>query len=163
MPWIPEWILIFKKSWVWFLFTSIVIIEGIIIIFEVLGAAISLIRITGLIVIPRSKFLLFDWKWMILVSKEVWMTVLIIIFKCCPSVRVAMPPLSSSIPHILHFPNMILELFLHHIQYNITIPITPCPWTFEKNHKTTEIQQRTICERQCSLIETARKDFIFSI
>lgn len=59
----------------------------------------------------------------IMVSKEIGVAVLII-FKCRPSHWVAMS-LFGSISHILHLSNMVFEFFLHHIQYNVTIPITP--------------------------------------
>lgn len=86
--------------------------------------------------ILRSKFFLHNFKWTILVSKEVWVTIFIniIIFKCRPSWWVAML-LFGSISHTLHFSYMVLEFFLHHIQYNITIPITPWPSPFKENQK----------------------------
>lgn len=63
----------------------------------------------------------------IMVSKEIGVAVLII-FKCRPSHGVAMS-LSGSTSHILHLSNMVFEFFLHHIQYNVTITITPRPST----------------------------------
>lgn len=65
-------------------------------------------------------------NWIIItMTKKIWMNVFVTVkCCCCPTPRVALF-FSSNVAPVLHFRNMVLELFLHHIQHNITVSVTP--------------------------------------
>lgn len=119
MPWCTEGILVLENSW----FRS-----------QLISIAFCVIMKEG-IVLEALATVSITREWIIIImTEEIGVTVLII-FKCCPSLWVAAMFLSGSISHILHLSDMVFEFFLHDIQHNITISITPRSSTLKNNPK----------------------------
>ena len=133
--WTPEGVLVLvlvKTQFRPWLFTStitVVMKEGI--VFKALGVTAIDVADIGVIFLGGGELCLLHLEWMILMRKEIWVTILII-FKGCPSGWVA-TLLSGSISHTLHLSHVILEFLFHHIQHHISIPITPWPWWSSQN------------------------------